>query len=474
MRVDKVCELLTKTRCSKPALIKIGSSVTLVAERVGFEPTDPCGSSVFKTDAIDHSATSPGCWERHGLNMPPRAGMPSGTLIAARACISRLFRLRCRMRVLIAVDKFKGSLTAGEVAAAVAAGLRRWGFAGEIDLCPIADGGEGTTEALVGALGGRWIEAAAQDALGRPLTARYGLVSTDRGTLAVMEMSAVSGLALVADLPPDPRAASTFGTGLLLRDAAGQGAARILIGIGGSATNDGGMGMAQALGLRFLDERGAEVGELPARFEEVARLLPPENALALPAVEVACDVDNPLLGPSGATRVYGRQKGVREDEMAFFEARLERLADLTGRDLGRDPRAVAGAGAAGGLGFGLMAFCGARLAGGFDLVAEAVGLRDKIRAADVVITGEGRMDSQTLCGKGPVGVARLARALGKRVIGIAGAVERGAGLEAEFDLLLAAKPEAMPLAEAMARGAALVEAAAVALCESEKLGSASV
>ncbi len=367
------------------------------------------------------------------------------------------------MRVLIAVDKFKGSLSADEVAAAVATGLRRGGFDGEIGLCPIADGGEGTTAALVDALGGQWAAVATQDALGRPLTVRYGLVQSTGGKLAVMEMSAASGLALVAYLPPNPHAASTFGTGLMLRDAARHGVDRILIGIGGSATNDGGIGMAQALGFRFLDRLGREVTDLPANFEQVERLLPPEDARVMPEVEVACDVDNPLLGSSGATSVYGRQKGIQESEIPFFEARLERLANLTRRDLGRDPRAVAGAGAAGGLGFGLIAFCGARLAGGFELVAKAVGLRDKIQGADVVITGEGRLDSQTLRGKGPVGVARLARSLGKRVIGLAGAVEHGAGLEAEFDRLLATKPETMPLAEAMARGAALVEETAAAV-----------
>ncbi len=367
------------------------------------------------------------------------------------------------MRVLIAVDKFKGSLTAGQVAAAVEAGLRQAGFSGEAIRCPIADGGEGTTDALIGALGGKRVEVATRDAMGRSLTACYGLVESAGEDLAVMEMSAASGLALVADQPLNPRAASTFGTGLLILDAARQGVNRILIGIGGSATNDGGVGMAQALGFRFLDGDGKEVRELPACLESVRRLLPPEGGLQLPPVEVACDVDNPLLGPRSATRVYGPQKGVREEELEFFEARLQRLADLVARDLGCDPRAQAGAGAAGGLGFGLLAFCGAALASGFDLVAKAIELHAKIQAADVVITGEGRLDAQTLCGKGPVGVARLARAAGKRVIGIAGAIEGGVGLEAEFDQLLATKPESMPLSEAMARGTDLVERAAQAV-----------
>jgi glycerate kinase len=247
--------------------------------------------------------------------------------------------------------------------------------------------------------------------------------------------------------------------------AAAKGAKRVRIGIGGSATNEGGIGLAQALGFRFLNERGEEVANLPERFEEVVRIERPLVALNWPEVEVACDVDNPLLGERGATRVYGRQKGVTAATEALFEARLEKLAAMVQRDLGVDPREVPGAGAAGGLGFGLMAFCGARLVGGFDLVAEVVGLRERVSKVDVVITGEGRMDAQTLCGKGPVGVARMARGMGKRVVGIAGGVEQGVGLEAEFDLLVATKPEAMPLAEAMARGAGLIEETVVRLAD---------
>jgi glycerate kinase len=370
------------------------------------------------------------------------------------------------MRALIAVDKFKGSIPALAVAEAIAAGLRRGGVDWEVDLCPIADGGEGTTEAVVGALAGDWVEVAVVDALGRPVRARYGLV-TGRNALreAVMEMSAASGLALVLDEPLNPLVASTFGTGMMMRDAAGRGVERVRIGIGGSATNDGGMGMARALGYRFLNAAGEPVEALPERFEEVARILHPEGGLPLPAVEVACDVDNPLLGARGATRVYGRQKGVTREQEAFFEGRLERLAEMVRRDLGVDPRDVAGAGAAGGLGFGLMAFCGARLVEGFHLVAEVVGLRERMERAEIVITGEGRLDAQTLCGKGPVGVARMARKLGKRVIGIGGGVESGVGLEAEFDLLAATKPEGMPLAEAMARGAGLIEETVVRLAD---------
>jgi glycerate 2-kinase len=363
------------------------------------------------------------------------------------------------MRVLIAVDKFKGSLPALAVAEAIAAGLQRGGGALTFDLCPIADGGEGTVEAAVGALQGEWVEMEAVDALRRPCAVRYGLVpaASGQGRLAVMEMSAASGLAQVLDRPLDPWEATTFGTGLMLRDALRRGVAGITIGIGGSATNDGGVGMASALGFRFVDEAGEEMRALPGDWERVVRILPPVSELNLPPIQVACDVENPLLGERGATRVYGPQKGVRVEEMARFERRLETLADCVQRDLGGDFRAVPGAGAAGGLGFGLMAFGGASLCSGFELVADLVRLEERVRAADVVITGEGRLDAQTLHGKGPVGVARLARRLGKRVFAVAGGIERGVGLEAEFDGLLATKPEAMPLAEAIAAGARLIE-----------------
>lgn len=363
------------------------------------------------------------------------------------------------MRVLIAVDKFKGSMPALAVAEAIAAGLQRADLDAEFDLCPIADGGEGTVEAAVGALNGEWVGMEAVDARRRACELRYGLVPAvgGLGVEAVMEMSAASGLAQVLDLPLDPWEATTFGTGLMLRDAVLRGVLGITIGIGGSATNDGGMGMASALGFRFLDETGAEIKALPGEWDRVMRLLPPVTGLKLPPIQVACDVENPLLGAFGATRVYGPQKGVREFELSRFEARLERLAHLVERDLGGTFRAVPGAGAAGGLGFGLMAFCGASLKSGFDLVSNLIRLEERVREADVVITGEGRLDAQTLQGKGPVGVARMARRLGKRVFAVAGGIERGVGLEAEFEGLLATKPDAMPLAEAIAAGVRLIE-----------------
>jgi glycerate kinase len=293
----------------------------------------------------------------------------------------------------------------------------------------------------------------AHDAQDRGLIARYGMIERGGHTEAVIEMSAASGLALVTDRPLDPLRASTRGTGDLMLDALQHGAQRILLGIGGSATHDGGCGMAVAMGHRFLDANGNEVTELPAALERVARIEPAPSRACV--VTVASDVTNPLLGEHGATRVYGGQKGVTD--FAFFEARLQRLADMVKRDLGCDYREVPGAGAAGGLGFGLMSFCGAKLQSGFDLVAEVTGLRKRIEHADLIITGEGRLDAQTLHGKGPAGVAEMARALGKPVVGIGGTVESREALLKNFDAIWEVRPPEMPLATAMAHAADLLE-----------------
>jgi len=359
------------------------------------------------------------------------------------------------MRILLASDKYKGSLTATQVAATLRRVLEREIPGVVCDVCPIADGGEGTTEAMITALGGEWVEVPTFDAQGRAVTARYGLVSTAGSLEAVMEMSAASGLAMVSDLPLNPTTASTYGTGLMMQDAIQRGAQKILIGIGGSATNDGGTGMAQALGFHFLDATGRALECVPRDLDQLARIDRPQ---ATPVqIKVACDVNNPLLGEQGCTRVYGTQKGVTCFE--FFEHRLSKLAKVVKNQLSVDAADVPGAGAAGGLGYGLIAFCGAELVSGFDLVAEAVNLHQRIAAADLVITGEGRLDAQTLHGKGPVGVAQMARAAGKRVAAFAGAIDDSPALRAHFDLAHAIKPADMPLAEAIARAAELLEAA---------------
>ncbi len=362
------------------------------------------------------------------------------------------------MRILIAIDKFKGSIPATVAAQAIASALKQTLPEAECDLCPIADGGEGTAEAVVTAMNGDWCETATFDAQNRPVTARYGFVRTEGGLEAIMEMSAASGLAMVSDLPLNPATATTYGTGLMVLDAIKRGAQRIVIGIGGSATNDAGIGMAVALGFRFLDANDAPLESIISNMDRLAKIEPPDRAF--PEILVACDVNNPLLGPHGCTQVYGKQKGVTD--FAFFENRLRHLADIAERDLGADHRDVPGAGAAGGLGFGLMTFCGAKLTSGFDLIADLVHLRERIAVADLVITGEGRMDAQTLHGKGPMGVADMARELGKPIAAFAGAIEAEDQLRTRIDLLCAIKPKEMPLAEAMQRGPELLVAAVIA------------
>ena len=357
------------------------------------------------------------------------------------------------MRILIANDKFKGSLPAEKAGFHIKNSLGSVFPGACFDLCPIADGGEGTALAMTTALAGEWVSEPTQDAHGRPIQAPFGWVADSAS--AIMEMSAASGLAIVQDIELNPFKASTLGTGILIQSALRRGARRILIGIGGSATNDGGLGVALALGYKF-KKQGQDFSPTLETLLEADRI---EQPASLPSCEliVACDVDNPLLGPRGATRVYGPQKGVRDYD--WFEQRLEHLADLARRDLGVDPREVPGAGAAGGLGFGLMAFLGGRLVSGFDMVASQINLEARVASADLVITGEGRLDEQSLQGKGPVGVARLARRLGRKIVGVAGSVDDSAGLRAQFDLLIGIKPAAMPLDEAMRRTGELIESA---------------
>jgi glycerate 2-kinase len=347
------------------------------------------------------------------------------------------------MRVLIAPDKFKGSLSAAEASAALGAGWRDGWPAEEpleIESLPMADGGEGTAEAIHDALQGRWVVQTVHDPIGRPAEARYALVEHAGERLAVLEMSSASGFTLVSGADRDLLRASTFGTGELLAHALREsGVGRVIVGIGGSATNDGGIGLAAALGYRFLDAAGHELEPVPGNLEELACI---QLAVALPAVSVtvACDVINPLLGPRGATRIYGPQKGLRgEEEAQRLEAGLTRLADLAAATFGCDYRETPGAGAAGGLGFGLLTFCRAELCPGFDLVAKVLDLEAAVGRADLVLTGEGSLDGQTLEGKTPVGVAAVARRLGKPVIVFGGRVEAKAkaALRAHFDDLIA-------------------------------------
>tara|TARA_R110002096_G_scaffold200639_13_gene384763 strand:- start:17380 stop:18486 length:1107 start_codon:yes stop_codon:yes gene_type:complete len=359
------------------------------------------------------------------------------------------------MRVLIAPDKFKGSMTAREAAETIQDAL---GHDWSATCLPIADGGEGTAEALTDALAGEWIRCSARDPLGRVVESGYGLVPGPPKT-AIIEMSHASGLWRLNPDELDPWVASTFGTGELIRNAVEKGAERILLGLGGSATNDGGSGMAKALGVRFLNDQGEDVEEIPRDLLQVRRI-DVSNRLELPEFSAACDVSNPLLGSEGATRVYGPQKGVKESQLANHEERLEHLANLVGGDF----REIPGSGAAGGLGFGCLAFCGATLEPGFELVADLLNLRAEIQKADLVITGEGSLDAQTLQGKGPHGVALLARELGKPVLAVAGRTDGAPRLEEEFDRVIVISPTEIPVAEAMERGGEFLRQA-IALAE---------
>ena len=363
------------------------------------------------------------------------------------------------MRVLIASDKFKGSLSGAEACEAIGAGLiDSLGEAVECQILPVADGGEGMARSITEARSGRWVECEAVDPLGRPVSAGYGLI--DGGAVAIIEMAAVSGLWRVDEAERDPWTASTRGTGELIRHAMDRGAEKILLGIGGSATDDGGTGMALALGFVFRDAAGDPIEDLPAELEKAVRIEFPETG-ALPRVTVACDVTNPLLGPRGCSRVYGPQKGIPESDLPRHQARLRHLVDLLGES-GKEAADTPGAGAAGGLGFGCLALLGAELRPGFDLVAGILGLETAMEAADLVITGEGRLDTQTLQGKAPAGVAQLAKKLGKPVVAFAGMIpeEARATLDEHFDLAFQIAPEGIPTAESMERGREFLRASA--------------
>ncbi len=335
------------------------------------------------------------------------------------------------MKVVIAPQGFKGNLTALEVSRAIERGIRRVVPDVTTSLVPMADGGEGTTQALVDALGGDMVAVSVTGPLGERIIAHWGFLG-DKVT-AVLEMAAASGLGLVPAEKLNPRLATTYGTGELIRDALDKGCRKFIIGIGGSATNDGGAGMAQALGARLLGDEGKPIGFGGAALNDLEHIdittLDPRLSAA--SVLLACDVDNPLCGPNGASCIYGPQKGATEKMVAELDGALAHYADVIERDLGIDIRDIPGAGAAGGLGAGLMVFLKAELKPGIDVVIQATGLVEHLEGADLVFTGEGRIDIQTLCGKTPVGVARRAKEFGLPVIAIAG--EIGDGYRAVYE-----------------------------------------
>jgi glycerate kinase len=366
------------------------------------------------------------------------------------------------MRVVIAPDKFKGSLTALEAAAAMARGVARAAPQASIDQVPVADGGEGTAQALVAATGGSFREAQVSGPFGEPIIACFGLLGD--GRTAVLEMAAASGLVLVPPAKRNPLVTTTRGTGELLLAAIAAGARRVVIGIGGSATNDGGAGFGQAIGFRQLDDQdrdldagGGDLGRL-ARIERSARL----GALDGVEIAVACDVTNTLCGPHGASAVYGPQKGATPGMVEQLDQNLAHFAAIVERDLEVAIKDLPGSGAAGGLGGGLVAFAGGKLEPGVELIIDAVKLAQRLENTDLCLTGEGTIDAQSAFGKTAVGVARLARSLHCPTLALAGSIGPGAqavldhGIDAYFSIC----PGPLSLEQAIDQAGLLLEQAA--------------
>ncbi|MDZ7277520.1 glycerate kinase [Pantoea eucrina] len=338
------------------------------------------------------------------------------------------------MKIVIAPDSYKESLSALAVATAIEAGFREIFPAAEFVKIPVADGGEGTVEAMVAATQGQIIRLTVTGPLGQPVDAFYGL-SGDAHT-AFIEMAAASGLELVPAAQRNPLITTSFGTGELIKNALDRGVGHIIIGIGGSATNDGGAGMMQALGARLLDAQDRQIGfgggALPALVRiDIAQL---DARLARCRIEVACDVTNTLIGEKGASAIFGPQKGATPERVAQLDRALAHFAQIIQRDLDRDVLDIAGGGAAGGMGAALHAFCQAELRRGIEIVTEALGLAEQVEDADLVITGEGRIDSQSINGKVPIGVAQVAKRFDKPVIGIAGSLTADVGVVHEHGL----------------------------------------
>ncbi|PSN08661.1 glycerate kinase [Siccibacter turicensis] len=377
------------------------------------------------------------------------------------------------MKIVIAPDSWKESLSALDVARAIKDGFREIFPTAEYVCLPVADGGEGTVEAMVAASGGRIINVMVRGPLGEPVAAFYGL--SGDGKRAIIEMAAASGLERVPPASRNPRITTSWGTGELIRHALDYGVEHIIIGIGGSATNDGGAGMLQALGVRLLDRRGVSLPQGGAALAELARIDASgiDPRLAACRLEVACDVTNPLTGPDGASAVFGPQKGATPEMVQELDRALAHFATLIFRDLNKSVSTLAGGGAAGGMGAALWAFCGGVLRPGCEIVTEALNLDALVADASLVITGEGRIDSQTIHGKVPVGVARVAKRYGLPVIGIAGSLTRDVGvvhhhgIDAVFSVLY----RICTLEEAMNGAAANIRLTARNIAATLKAGS---
>lgn len=345
------------------------------------------------------------------------------------------------MKVVIAIDSLKGSLSSMEAGTAIKDGILAAKPDAEVIVKPLADGGEGTTDALIEGMNGERIDLTVTGPMHTPVDAYYGYLK-DTNT-AVMEMASAAGITLVPDSEKNPLLATSYGVGEMINDAIQRGCRNFIIGIGGSVTNDGGIGMLKALGVRFLDENGEDAGEGGQALAKVARIdVSGMNPLLKEChIQVACDVNNPLCGENGSTYVYGPQKGVTEDMKKTLDEAMAHFARVTSETLENDYLNTPGAGAAGGLGYAFLAYTGAALTPGIELILDAVGLEEELSGADVVVTGEGRLDFQTAMGKAPVGVARLAKKYNAKVIAFAGSVTKEAtacnkeGIDAFFPIL---------------------------------------
>lgn len=345
------------------------------------------------------------------------------------------------MKVVIAIDSLKGSLSSMEAGMAIKDGILAAKPDAEVIVKPLADGGEGTTDALIEGMNGERIDLTVTGPMHTPVDAYYGYLK-DTNT-AVMEMASAAGITLVPDSEKNPLLATSYGVGEMINDAIQRGCRNFIIGIGGSVTNDGGIGMLKALGVRFLDENGEDAGEDGQALAKIARIdvFGMNPLLKECHIQVACDVNNPLCGENGSTYVYGPQKGVTEDMKKTLDEAMAHFARVTSETLENDYMNTPGAGAAGGLGYAFLAYTGAALTPGIELILDAVGLEEELSGADVVVTGEGRLDFQTAMGKAPVGVARLAKKYNAKVIAFAGSVTKEAtacnkeGIDAFFPIL---------------------------------------
>lgn len=345
------------------------------------------------------------------------------------------------MKVVVAIDSLKGSLSSMEAGLAIKEGVLAAQPDAEVIVKPLADGGEGTTDALIEGMNGERIDLTVTGPMHTPVDAYYGYLK-DTNT-AVMEMASAAGITLVPDSEKNPLLATSYGVGEMINDAIQRGCRNFIIGIGGSVTNDGGIGMLKALGVRFLDENGEDAGEGGQALAKVARIdVSGMNPLLKEChIQVACDVNNPLCGENGSTYVYGPQKGVTEDMKKTLDEAMAHFARVTSETLENDYMNTPGAGAAGGLGYAFLAYTGAALTPGIELILDAVGLEEELSGADVVVTGEGHLDFQTAMGKAPVGVAKLAKKYNAKVIAFAGSVTKEAtacnkeGIDAFFPIL---------------------------------------